>query len=426
MNYRSIVTLNNYKRAILIKIKLFLLIIFLNQGVYAQTSTLSISATNETLESVLKKIESQSEYLFFYNTNEVNKNIRLSIHKENSNIQEVLDAISKEINLNYTIKDRHVVFSQKAENTNAEKKLLVKNINGRITNEKGEPLSMVSIIEKRSMKGVLSDNDGNYSLALPNDISDPALMFSFIGYKNLEENIDNRSVINIVMSEDVSKLDELIVVGYTTQRRGLLTGAVTTMDMTDDLKTIPTTSPSNLLTGRMAGVNIQTPNGIPGSNPKISIRTASSWQTEEIVVVIDGIIRDLDQFNKLSINEIENVTVLKDAASAAIYGSRSAGGVILITTKRGKLGKPVFNYSYSLGIDTRTKNASLTDAVQTGELYNRINGKSDPAGWAWSQEELDHYKNIDGGWGYNQLDAVWKDPSIQSHNLSVTGGSEKI
>ena len=198
------------------------------------------------------------------------------------------------------------------------------------------------------------------------------------------------------------------------------------MKVGENLNTISTTSAGNLLAGKMAGVTIGTPNGIPGSNPSISIRTGSSWNSQNIVYVIDGVVRGSGDFNNLSPNEIEDITVLKDAASAAVYGSRASGGVILVTTKRGNKGKPVFNYSYGFSVDSRTKNVDLTSAVEAGELYNRINGTSDPAGWAWSQEELDYFKNINNGWGYDQLETVWRNPTTQTHNFSVDGGNDRI
>jgi len=228
------------------------------------------------------------------------------------------------------------------------------------------------------------------------------------------------------LADDSELLDEVVVVGYMTQKKGLVTGAVSSMKMDEKLNTLPTTSAGNILVGKLAGVSVSTPNGLPGAAPSISIRTGSSWNDQNVTYVIDGVVRGGGDFNNLSPNEIEDITVLKDAASAAIYGSRSAGGVIIVTTKKGTRGKPVFNYSYGYSIDTRTKNSDLTSGVEAAELYGRINGEADPAGWAWSQEEIDHIRTINNGWGYDQLDAVWRNPVTQTHNFSVNGGSEKV
>ena len=297
-------------------------------------------------------------------------------------------------------------------------------VKGKVTDEKAEGLPGVSVVLKGSQRGTITNEDGEFQLNVPN--KDAILVFSFVGYLTQEITVGNKTNFELILQQDTKALEELVVTGYSAQKKSLLTGSVVTMNMTEELQQVPTTSPANLLAGRLAGVNIGTPNGIPGTNPGISIRTGSSPNSQPVTYVIDGIIRDAVDFNNLSPNEIETVTVLKDAAAAAVYGSRSAGGVILVTTRRGNVGKPSFSYSFNTGFDSRTKNASLTSAVQAGELYSRINGSSDPAGWAWSQEELDHYKGINNGWGYDQLDAVWRNPSTSQHNLSVTGGSEKV
>jgi TonB-linked SusC/RagA family outer membrane protein len=297
-------------------------------------------------------------------------------------------------------------------------------IGGKISDEQGQGLPGVSIVIKGSRQGTVTDEEGVYKLEVPDE--NAILVFSFVGYLPQEMSVGNKTMVDVVLKPDTKALEEMVVTGYSSQKRSLLSGSVVSMNMTEDLQSVPTTSAGNLLAGRLAGVNITTPVGIPGTKPVISIRTGSSLNNQPVTFVIDGVIRSSDDFNNLSPNEIETVTVLKDAAAAAVYGSRSAGGVILVTTKRGKVGKPSFNYSFNTGFDNRTKNADLTSAVQAGELYMRINGTADPAGWAWSQEELDHYKGINNGYGYDQLDAVWQNPSTSQHNLGVTGGSEKI
>lgn len=297
-------------------------------------------------------------------------------------------------------------------------------LRGKVSDEKGAGLPGVSVVVKGTQRGTITDEQGEFSVEVAD--RNAILVFSFVGFLSQEQPIGNKTRIDVTLASDVKSLEELLVTGYSSQKKSLMTGSVASMNVTQDMQNIPTTSAGNLLAGRLAGVNIKTPNGIPGTNPEISIRTGSSLNAQPVTYVIDGVIRGSGDFNNLSPNEIETITVLKDAASAAVYGSRSAGGVILITTRRGKAGKPSFNYSFNTGFDTRTKNVALTSAVQAGELYNRINGASDPAGWAWSQEELDHYKGINKGWGYDQLESVWRNPSTSQHNLSVTGGSEKV
>lgn len=307
------------------------------------------------------------------------------------------------------------------QNTVVSQKRLV---TGVVLDSQGEPVVGANVFEKgEKTNGTITDIDGKFSL----NVSDNAtLVISFVGFKNQEIAVKGRDKIDIRLADDTELLDEVVVVGYMTQKKGLVTGAVSSMKMDEKLNTLPTTSAGNILVGKLAGVSVSTPNGLPGAAPNISIRTGSSWNDQNVTYVIDGVVRGGGDFNNLSPNEIEDITVLKDAASAAIYGSRSAGGVIIVTTKKGTRGKPVFNYSYGYSIDTRTKNSDLTSGVEAAELYGRINGEADPAGWAWSQEEIDHIRTINNGWGYDQLDAVWRNPVTQTHNFSVNGGSEKV
>ncbi|MBC5642897.1 TonB-dependent receptor [Parabacteroides sp. BX2] len=307
------------------------------------------------------------------------------------------------------------------QNTMVSQKRLV---TGVVLDSQGEPVVGANVFEKgEKTNGTITDIDGKFSL----NVSDNAtLVVSFVGFKNQEIAVKGKDKINIRLADDTELLDEVVVVGYMTQKKGLVTGAVSSMKMDEKLNTLPTTSAGNILVGKLAGVSVSTPNGLPGAAPSISIRTGSSWNDQNVTYVIDGVVRGGGDFNNLSPNEIEDITVLKDAASAAIYGSRSAGGVIIVTTKKGTRGKPVFNYSYGYSIDTRTKNSDLTSGVEAAELYGRINGEADPAGWAWSQEEIDHIRTINNGWGYDQLDAVWRNPVTQTHNFSVNGGSEKV
>lgn len=307
------------------------------------------------------------------------------------------------------------------QNTMVSQKRLV---TGVVLDSQGEPVVGANVFEKgEKTNGTITDIDGKFSLNVSDNVT---LVVSFVGFKNQEIAVKGKDKINIRLADDTELLDEVVVVGYMTQKKGLVTGAVSSMKMDEKLNTLPTTSAGNILVGKLAGVSVSTPNGLPGAAPSISIRTGSSWNDQNVTYVIDGVVRGGGDFNNLSPNEIEDITVLKDAASAAIYGSRSAGGVIIVTTKKGTRGKPVFNYSYGYSIDTRTKNSDLTSGVEAAELYGRINGEADPAGWAWSQEEIDHIRTINNGWGYDQLDAVWRNPVTQTHNFSVNGGSEKV
>ena len=210
------------------------------------------------------------------------------------------------------------------QNTVVSQKRLV---TGVVLDSQGEPVVGANVFEKgEKPNGTITDKDGKFSL----NVSDNAtLVVSFVGFKNQEIAVKGRDKIDIRLADDSELLDEVVVVGYMTQKKGLVTGAVSSMKMDEKLNTLPTTSAGNILVGKLAGVSVSTPNGLPGAAPSISIRTGSSWNDQNVTYVIDGVVRGGGDFNNLSPNEIEDITVLKDAASAAIYGSRSAGGVIM-------------------------------------------------------------------------------------------------
>ncbi len=288
------------------------------------------------------------------------------------------------------------------------------------------PISGASIAVTGGGRGTVADADGRFEIkALPNSW----LKFTMLGYQTV--NVQARSgEIHVEMELATRDLEEAVVVGYGTQKKELLTASVVNMKFDDIKRNTPTTSVGNLLAGQLTGVRISTPSGVPGNQPGIVIRTGSTFNSsgnnQPVLFVIDGKISGSGDFNNLSPNDIDNITVLKDAASAAAYGARAAGGVVVVTTRTGKTGKTSIQYSFNTGVDKRTKNAPLTTAVQTGELYNRINPNSDPAGWKWAKSDLDYFRNINNGWGYDQLGEIWQDPSTTTHNLSASGGTEKV
>lgn len=383
---------------------------------------LSLQQRNVTISKVLDEIEQKTGYSILVRN--INTNIKVNINEKEVELEQILKTLFTGMDVKYEINGKKIsiyrpLSAAKISVISQDKKII-----GVVLDPEGEPVIGANVLVKGAeANGTITDMDGKFILNVPDNA---ILIVSYLGFGTQEIAIKGKTNISVTLKNDVKALEEIVVVGYTTQKKGLLTGAVSTMKMDESITALPTTSAGNILVGKLAGVNVSTPNAVPGSTPNISIRTGSSWNDQNVTFVIDGVVRGSGDFNNLSPNEIEDITVLKDAASAAIYGSRSAGGVIIVTTKKGVKGKPTFNYSYGYSVDTRTKNVDLTSAVQAGEMYSRINGSADPAGWAWSKEELEHYKTINNGWGYDQLKAVWRNPTTQTHNLSVNGGGDKI
>lgn len=392
-----------------------------------QDIKLSIQHKNVSISKVLDDISDKTGYSVLVRDNDINTSQKVTVDMKDKTLAQILSAVFKGMDVKYDIEGKKIsVYKPKAIAFSSVAQQKKNTVTGIIYDPEGEPVIGANILEKGTTdNGTISDIDGKFSL----NVGDNAvLVISFVGFKNQEVSVKGKEKIKIKMTNDTELLDEVVVVGYMTQKKTSLTGAVASMKMEENLTTIPTTSAGNLLAGKMAGVNVGITNGLPGSTPEISIRTTTSWKEKKdnpqpITYVIDGVVRDATDFNNLSANEIENISVLKDAASAAIYGSRSSGGVIIITTKKGETGRPSINYSYGFTVDTRNGNQDLTDGVQTAELFNRVN--PNPSG-NWTQEEIDHIASINGGYGYNQLDEVWQNPTMQTHNLSISGGGDKI
>lgn len=298
------------------------------------------------------------------------------------------------------------------------------NVKGQVIDASdSKPLPLVSIEQINGAAKTLTGEDGQFELTLP---AGSRLRFTSVGYHSIVLPASGTAFMTVSMEIIPTSMKEVVVIGYGTTKRELLSGSVATMKVTESDKQIPTTQMGNLLAGKLAGVNVSTPNGVPGINqPGITIRTNNSWNAQPVLYVIDGMIMGAGDFNNLSPNDIESITVLKDAASAAVYGSRAAGGVIVVTTKKGQSGKMQLQFSVNTGVDKRAKNVKLTSAIQQGELFSQVF----PGGFygmEYTQEDYDYMKTINGGYGFNQLDAVWVDPSVTTYNLSASGGNEKI
>lgn len=299
-----------------------------------------------------------------------------------------------------------------------------KTVSGKVTDSSGSPIPGVSIVVKGTTTGTISDSNGKFTLT---NIPDRAtLQFSFVGMKTQEIPVAEKTSINIVLEDETTNLEEVVAVGYGTQKKVDVTGAVSTVKA-EALANIPTTNLSSTLGGRLSGVFVETSTGVPGVSSELRIRSGASWNSSPVLYVIDGIVRDKESFDLLDPSEVDNITVLKDAASAAIYGSRSTGGVLLITTKKGTLGKATINYSGSYSFDSPTSEIELMDPVNEGIpwMNNIFPDQNDPSwGWAhWTDVDIQAAKEF--GW-HPPIDYVSRTPNTTHHNLNVSGGTDKI
>lgn len=297
-------------------------------------------------------------------------------------------------------------------------------VRGEVASATGETLPGVSVKVKGTTIGAVTDVNGRYTIAAPSSAA--TLVFSFVGYLVQEVPLNNRTQLNIKLLEDQTALDEVLVVGYGTQKKASLTGAVATVSgATLTQRAAP--NAANLLQGRITGVQVTQPSGEPGrDNPNFLIRGRSTYGgSTDPLILIDGV---AGSFNNLSPDDIENVTVLKDASSAAIYGARAANGVILVTTKRGKKGQTVVSYRANLARHTPTALPDLiTNSADYMELYN-VAAQRSGLTFRYPLADIEKYRNSNGDPqfpSFDNMDYYINPATVMTHNLSVSGGTEK-
>ena len=298
-----------------------------------------------------------------------------------------------------------------------------KTVTGTISDASGF-IPGVNIVAKGTTNGVVTDFDGNYEIS--NVTSDAVLVFSYLGYKTVEIVVGQQDVINVAMEEDTQALDEVVVVGYGTQRKSNVVGSVVSVEV-NEATAVPTTNVSEMLRGRAAGVQVNLGDARPGGTSNIVIRgnVSVAPNGNSPLIIVDGL--PFDNLNDVAPDDIANIEILKDASSTAIYGSRASNGVILVTTKQGKLGKSTINYNGYTTIQTVTRNFNLYDGSQFIDLRreanrNRFTGDYLRDENIFSPFELDAIENREF---VNWEDNVLRDALIQSHSLSFSSGTEK-
>jgi TonB-dependent starch-binding outer membrane protein SusC len=291
------------------------------------------------------------------------------------------------------------------------------NVKGKVTDDTGAPLPGVNVVLKGSSTGTTTDTDGVFNMNVPG--SDAVLVFSFIGYRSQEVTVGTQTTIDIQLSTDIETLSEVVVVGYGETKKESLTSAITSVKGRELTKS-PQPNLSNSFAGRVSGVVANTTSGEPGfDNARLLIRGQSTTGDNSPLVVIDGVANRLGGLERLDPNDIESISVLKDA-SAAIYGAQAANGVILITTKRGsKSAGPVFNFSYSQGFAKPTRLPEMADAPTYATILNEIQYYRSPSNGMnqiYSEEEIEKFRNGSDPINYantNWIDAVIKPYSLQ-------------
>ncbi|MFA5326397.1 MAG: TonB-dependent receptor [Prolixibacteraceae bacterium] len=389
---------------------------------YSQQTRLTFKMQGVKVIDVLAKIEDQSEFFFLFNQKLVDVNRQVSIDVKDENVDKILDRIFDNTNVNYLIRDRQIVLTT-ADLNSATLQAQQKSVSGRVTDNIGDPLPGVTVVVKETTNGTVTDSDGNYTLKnVPDDVK---LIFSFVGMKTQEVTVGSRTNINVTMEQDAIGIEEVVAIGYGTQKKKLTTGANINVGA-DDLVQQSTNAALEAIQSQSPGVNIVQNSGMPGEGFKVNIRGLGTIGNSQPLYVIDGVAGG--DINNLSPSDIESIDILKDAASAAIYGSRAANGVVLVTTKQGHIGQMQVTYDGYYGVQQIENLAQPLNAKQFMDIYNEertVSGR-DPIDFASAIPGL--YQKIQSGeWnGTNWMKEAYNENApVQNHAVNISGGSNQ-
>lgn len=385
-------------------------------GVYAQTGTVTVNLKNATVKDLFDVIEKQTTYRFSYRDVEVQGKNNVSVNVKNEELKTLLTRELTKNELTYTVSGNKIVITplnrQKPETGT---------VSGRVLDANGEPVIGATVVEKgASGNGTVTDVDGYFTLKISGDA---VLEVSYIGYQSQQCKAVAGMQLNLTLKEDTEMLDEVVVVGYGSQKKVNVIGSISTVDSkTLESRSVPDVS--NMLTGQMSGVTITQSSGNPGQDAgTIRIRGVGSFgATPDPLVLVDGMPGSLSD---LTPADIDNISVLKDASSAAIYGSRAANGVILVTTKKGREGKTNVVYNGSVGMSQATELPDLAHSYEYAEFYNMAMGTE-----TYTPEMIQKYR--DGSDPDNYADEMYFDELLgghafqTKHELNVSGGNNRL
>lgn len=413
---------------------------------YSQKTLLSLKLENATIKEVLKEIEDKSDFYFLYNGDLIDVNRRVSIGVTGKNVQEILKELFSDDQVNFLIMDRQIVlspFSGKAAGPGVLQQREI-TVNGNITNTMGEAVPGATVVVQGTANGTISDSRGNFTLQhVPPEAT---VIISFVGMKTQTIPVAGQTVINVVLEEEAIGIEEVVAIGYGTVKKSDVTGAVVSVSA-KELTAMPVTNAIQGMQGRAAGVDI-TSNERPGQMGSVRIRGVRSLNaSNEPLYVVDGIPLASGGIEAINPQDIETVDILKDASATAIYGSRGANGVVLITTKKGRRGQLNLNYNGTVTVSSLYDYSDYMNSAQYIEYkrnayreagqypaepdrdrdFDIFNGSGDPTAWAniekgWAGGTWDAGKVPNTNWG----DYVTRTGITHEHTLSASGGTERI
>ena len=403
---------------------------------FGQERTITLNVKDVDATEVFTKIEQQTSYKFFYKTEQIDQLKNISVQVRNATIQEVLDKVFEGTRFTYEITGEQIVVLEKKIEP-AENVL----VTGVVKNAKGEPLPGVAVVVKGSTTGVVTDIDGKFSIRTqPSSV----LQFCFLGMKDQDLPIPANHQMNVIMREDAEVIDEVVVTGYGNFKKSSYTGSASVVSI-DKMQSLPVVSVTQMLEANLPGISLSSSSGQPGSNVSMTIRGIGSFNAStEPLYVLDGVPVTSGNLSSNSMNsgglgfistlnpaDIENITVLKDAASAALYGARGANGVVLITTRKGSQGKTTYSLKASFGVSDLAYTFRETmggeerrELIYEGFVNQKLDeGLSQAEAEAYADSQIDIYAAEPAdGWA-DWEDALFKKGNQQNYDFSVTGGN---
>ncbi len=401
---------------------IFLLLLFTCPGhaeaVYSQDARISLNKQQTALRDVLEEIEQQSDYLFISNR-EANLDQKVTVHAENKPVREILDEILVNTDISYVVEGVNIILSKRAQAPQPTPQAQQRTVIVTVLDEAGDPIIGASVIERGTTNGGITGVDGTFTLPVAGN--NAVVQASFLGYTTREVLVGTQTNMTVTLSVDTQVLDEVVVVGYGVQQKKLVTGANIQVKG-EDVSKRNTQNALDALVGQSPGVQISQSSGQPGEDFRVSIRGLGTVGNATPLYIVDGV--QSGSISHINPSEIESIDVLKDAASAAIYGARAANGVIIITTKTGKVGRATISYDAYVGFQNPPKLTQMLNAQEYAMIQNEAARNSGRNPYDWKQEFGIDLATI--GNGTNWLEEIIQRNAIsQNHVVSALGGTEQ-
>ncbi len=405
-------------------------LMYSNAASYSQNTKFSLNVSQKSVREVLSELEEGSDFRFFYSDDLQKLDEKISLIKSNSSVTEILEDVLKDSNLSYKVLEGNLIII--APKTNLQETV----VSGRVVDKSGDPLPGVNVIEKGTTTGTVTNMEGTYKLEVSSP--DAVLVFSYIGFLSEEVEVGGKTTVDVTLVEDITELDEIVVIGYGAVKKSDLTGSVSSVE-TEEIAKSNIQSIDQGLAGKASGVVVTQTSGAPGAIASIRIRGASSLEGgNEPLYVIDGFpiyggsgiessensSDNISALSTLNPNDIESIEILKDASATAIYGARAANGVVLITTKTGKRGEDRISFDASYGFQSVVQKIDVMNAYQYATLVNEAyENDGYGANYIYSAAKMSELQANPEGTDWQ--DEIFRSAPTRNYQLTFSGGDEK-